>query len=81
MTTIRPEDLVGSVLAGVAASWHQSEDVRGPGPVHVWLTVDGRGTYRFHTAGDGSLDIAAGDTNSRRTSLAPEDPGRSSFML
>jgi len=28
--------------------------------MHVWLIVEGQGTYRLHTSGDGSLDVSAG---------------------
>ena len=56
----RVEDFSGAVLAGVAASWHQHSGVRVSEPLHVWITVEGQGTYRFHTSGGGSLDVSAG---------------------
>ena len=54
------ENFTGAVLVGVAASWHQHSGIRDSEPLHVWLTVQGQGTFRFHTSGDGSLDVSAG---------------------
>jgi hypothetical protein len=54
------DDFTGALLTGVAASWHQDAGVRDSEPLHVWLTVEGHGSYRFHTSGDGSLEVSAG---------------------
>jgi hypothetical protein len=55
--TTAPEDLAG-VLEGVVASWYRGTGrTCVPYPIHVWLTIEGLGTRKLHTAGDGAIAI------------------------
>lgn len=46
-----PEDLVGSTLRSVSASWAVEGDRRSPVPTHVWLDLSDAGLVQLLTSG------------------------------